>query len=76
MENIDTAEDQKELRRASRGEIHRGVEDENNTLGPGVTKRCRLSWLTYSALVYESKCWGRGVAGFQPMSTAVHMEPK
>jgi hypothetical protein len=33
----------------------------------GVTKRCRLSWLTNSAL---------GVAGPQPMSTAVHMEPK
>jgi hypothetical protein len=42
-----------------------------------VTKRCRLSWLTNSALVYESKCGGsEGVAGSQPMSTAVHMEPK
>jgi hypothetical protein len=31
----------------------------------GVTKRCRLSWLTNSALVYEPKCGGRGwgVAG-------------
>jgi hypothetical protein len=28
-----------------------------------------------SALVYEPKCGG-GVAGSQPMSTAVHMEPK
>jgi hypothetical protein len=26
----------------------------------GVTKRCRLSWLTNSALVYEPKCGGRG----------------
>jgi hypothetical protein len=26
----------------------------------GVTKRCRLSWLTNSALVYEPKCWGGG----------------
>ncbi len=35
----------------------------------GVTKRCRLSWLTNSALVCEPKCWGRGgVAGSQPMS--------
>jgi hypothetical protein len=36
----------------------------------GVTKRCRLSWLTNSALVYEPKCgrWGGG-AGSQPMST-------
>ncbi len=25
----------------------------------GVTKRCRLSWLTNSALVYEPKCGGR-----------------
>jgi hypothetical protein len=32
----------------------------------------------YSALVYEPKCRGRGgggVAGSQPMSTAVHMSP-
>jgi hypothetical protein len=42
----------------------------------GVTKRCRLSWLTNSALVYEPKCGGRGgVAGSQPMSTAVHRSP-
>ncbi len=41
----------------------------------GVTKRCRLSLLTNSALVYESKCGGMGgeVAGSQPMSTAVHI---
>ncbi len=32
-----------------------------------VTKRCRLSWLTNGTLV---------VAGSQPMSTAVHLEPK
>ncbi len=41
----------------------------------GVTKRCRLSWLTNSALVYEPKCRGIG-RGSQPMSAAVHMEPK
>ncbi len=42
----------------------------------GVTKRCRLSWLTNSALVYEPKCGGRGgVAGSQPMSTDVHRSP-
>jgi hypothetical protein len=42
----------------------------------GVTKRCRLSWLTNSALVYEPKCGGRGrVAESQPMSTAVHRSP-
>ncbi len=40
----------------------------------GVTKRCRLSLMTNSALVYESQCGGiRGVAGSQPMSTAVHI---
>ncbi len=39
----------------------------------GVMKRFRLSWLTNSALIYEPKCWGGGgVAGSQPMSTAVH----
>jgi hypothetical protein len=46
------------------------------TYRQGVTKRCRLSWLTSSALVYEPKCGGRGrVAGSQPMSTAVHRSP-
>ncbi len=45
----------------------------NGCIGRGVTKRCRLSWLTKSALVYESICGGKGgVAGSQPMSTAVH----
>ncbi len=45
--------------------------------GKGVTKRCRLPWLTNCALVYELKSGGRGgVAGSQPMSAAVHMEPK
>jgi hypothetical protein len=41
----------------------------------GVTKRCRLSWLTNSALEYEPKWegWGGGVvAGSQPMSTVQH----
>ncbi len=44
----------------------------------GVTKRCRVSWLTNSALLYEPKCegWCGGFAGSQPMSTAVHMEIK
>jgi hypothetical protein len=44
----------------------------------GVKKRCRLYLLTNSALVYESQCGGIrgggvGVAGSQPMSTAVHI---
>jgi hypothetical protein len=43
----------------------------------GVKKRCRLSWLTNSALVYEHKCGGGegGVEGSQPMRTAVHRKP-
>jgi hypothetical protein len=41
----------------------------------GVTNRCRLSWLTNRALVCEFKCGGRGVAGTQPKSTAVHKSP-
>jgi hypothetical protein len=41
----------------------------------GVTKRCRLSWLTNSAIVYEPKCGGGGCGGSQPMSTAVHRSP-
>jgi hypothetical protein len=37
----------------------------------GATKRCRLSWLTNSALVYEPKCGERGeLRGLKPMSTA------
>jgi hypothetical protein len=28
-----------------------------------VTKRCRLYWVTISALVYEDKCRGRGGGG-------------
>ncbi len=36
----------------------------------GVTNRCCLSWLTYSALVYQPKCGG--VSFFQQMSTTVH----
>ncbi len=39
-----------------------------------VTKRCRLSLLTNSALVYEPQCVGIGwVARSQPWSTAVHI---
>jgi hypothetical protein len=44
----------------------------------GVTKICRLSWLTNSvSCVYEPKIRGGGgvVAGSQPMSTAVHRSP-
>ncbi len=40
----------------------------------GVTKRCRLSLLTNSALIIRVQMpGGGGVAGFQPMSTAVHI---
>jgi hypothetical protein len=39
----------------------------------GATKRCRLSWLTNSALVYSPNAGGGGeFAESQPMSTAVH----
>ncbi len=31
--------------------------------GQGVRKRCRLSWLTNSSLVYEPKCGGGGLRG-------------
>ncbi len=43
----------------------------------GVTKRCRLSWLTNSALLYEPK-FGRGRGGGCAVSdskTAVHRSP-
>jgi hypothetical protein len=46
-----------------------------DTPGQEVTKRCRPSWLTNSALVYEPKCGGRGDEGSQPMSTAVNRNP-
>jgi hypothetical protein len=43
-------------------------------LQQGVTKICRLSLLTNSALVIRVQCGGReGVAGSQPMRTAVHI---
>ena len=42
-----------------------------HTVFQGVTKRCRLSWLTNSALVYEPNAGGGGVAGSQTMSTDV-----
>ncbi len=32
----------------------------NKACGRGVTKRCRLSWLTNIPLIYELKCPGRG----------------
>jgi hypothetical protein len=40
----------------------------------GITKRCRLSLLTNSVLVIRVHMRGEGgVAGSQPMSTAVHI---
>jgi hypothetical protein len=45
----------------------------------GVIKRCRLSWLTNSALVYEPKCGGAGGGSCgvsaNEYCTAVHIEP-
>ncbi len=47
---------------------------QNKDKKQGVTKRCRISLLTNSALLYDSQSVGiRGVAGPQPMSTAVHI---
>jgi hypothetical protein len=59
------------LKRAAHNKTNQGV------LRPGgYTKRCRLSLLTNSALLYESYTggmgWG-GVAGSKPMCTAVHI---
>jgi hypothetical protein len=34
-----------------------------NVQHQGVTKKCRLSWLTNSALVYEPKWGGAGLRG-------------
>ncbi len=42
----------------------------------GATKRCRLSWMTNSAIVFESQCGvmgGGGGVGSQPVSTAAHI---
>jgi hypothetical protein len=44
-------------------------------LSRGVTKRCRLSWLTNSALAYSMSPNAGGWES-QPMSTAVHMKSK
>jgi hypothetical protein len=54
-------------------QVHSSLPGEDLT--QGVTKRWRLSLLTSSTLVYESKCGGikGGAAGSQPMSTAVHV---
>jgi hypothetical protein len=39
-----------------------------------VTKRCRLSWLTYSALIYEPNCTGvEGGGVFRSLSQWVHL---
>jgi hypothetical protein len=49
---------------------------QGRTQDQGVKKRCRLSWLTKSALrVWAQMRGGEGVPGSQPMSTAVHMSP-
>jgi hypothetical protein len=50
--------------------------DRKGNYTQGVTKRCRLSLLTNSAFVYEPKCGGEEVAGYQPMSTAIHRSSK
>ncbi len=46
----------------------------------GLTKRCRLSWLTNSALVYEPKCGGggelRGISQWVQLSNGNASETK
>ncbi len=42
----------------------------------GITKRCRLSWLTNSALVYEPKCGERGSCGVSANEYSCTQEPK
>jgi hypothetical protein len=49
------------LTRAAKDLLHRH-DKPNEPTNQGVTKRCRLSVLTNSALVYESKCGGCGVS--------------
>jgi hypothetical protein len=42
----------------------------------GFKEMSSISWLTNNALVNDPNCGGgRGVAGSQPMSTAVHKSP-
>ncbi len=53
------------------------LSNEHNQPPGGHKEMLSISWLTKSALVHEPKCGGRGgVAESQPMSTAVHTEPK
>jgi hypothetical protein len=58
---------------AKRGEHWTGVR-QGVRADHGVTRRCRLSLLTNSALVYRVQMRGGGViAGSQPMSAAVYI---
>jgi hypothetical protein len=44
------------------------LSDDDVSTNQGVTKRCRLSLLTNSTLVYESQCGVKGgLAGSQPI---------
>ncbi len=48
-----------------------------NRSAQGVTKRCSLSWLTKSALLYEAKCMGgRGSCGVSANECSCTPEPK
>ncbi len=42
------------------GGINKSPSPLNLLVNTGVTKRCRLTWLTNSALGYEPKCGGMG----------------
>jgi hypothetical protein len=45
--------------------IHLNITNPFYQVSQGVTKKCRLSWLTSSALIYEPKCGGGGLRGLR-----------
>ncbi len=54
----------------------RSLEDLQEDGGQGVTKKCRLSWLTNGALVCEPKCAGGGSCGDPANEYSCTQEPK
>jgi hypothetical protein len=60
-------------RRRDEGTGHPYASSEAKRYIQGVTKRCRLSWLTNRALFYEPKCGGRGRVGLRGLSQWVQL---
>ncbi len=62
------------------GSVVKGTGRVTNSAGDGhhlgITKRCRLSWLTNGALVYEPNAGGGVGCGVSANETAVYSEPK